>query len=225
VSHEAVGWVFRHSPYKGTKLLVHLAIADVVNDTYDNRLWMALGSLAEKLRCARQTVYAAVGEMVADGYLEEIAAPHFGGSDRAWPATYRFLFPDVDVVWDSRSEPGVTTDDTGEPGVKSTGSPVSVLRAPGVTRDDTNPREPKKNPTRAPKRRTTIPDPFRLEESDFAWAKKNAPSVDVEHTTKEFVTYWRGRGDVMANWKQTWRNRMLQVEQRSAKQGAARTYL
>ena len=50
MSAEATGWVWRHSPWKGehAKFLLHLAVADVVNDAHGNEFWMSQANLAEK---------------------------------------------------------------------------------------------------------------------------------------------------------------------------------
>lgn len=69
MSAEAVGWVFRHSPYRGVALNVHLAIADSVNDQNDNELWMSFSRLATKARTDRKGVRRAVDAMLADGHL------------------------------------------------------------------------------------------------------------------------------------------------------------
>lgn len=86
MSAEATGWVWRHSPYRGAELLVHLAIADVVNDAHDNELWMSTAALAHKARVSRSTVTAALAQMVAAGFLRVLEA----GGDHRRPTRYRF---------------------------------------------------------------------------------------------------------------------------------------
>jgi hypothetical protein len=58
MSAEATGWVWRHSPWKGrhVRFLLHLAVADVVNDAHGNEFWMSQAALAEKVGCKRGTV-------------------------------------------------------------------------------------------------------------------------------------------------------------------------
>lgn len=88
MSGEAIGWVFRHSPLKGSDFTVHLAIADVVNDAHGHEFWMRLASLAAKARVHRDTARAALRKMEDLGLvetLEEVA----GGVTR-----YRFVMPD-----------------------------------------------------------------------------------------------------------------------------------
>lgn len=97
MSAEAVGWVWRRSPYRGITLVVHLAIADSVNDQNEHELWMRQAVLATKCRTRRATVNEAIAKMVTDGYLE-LLVEGSGGANR-----YRFLMPsDAPVVYDSQ---------------------------------------------------------------------------------------------------------------------------
>jgi len=118
MSGEAVGYVYRHSPYNGATFNIHLAIADVVNDAHGNRLWMATDTIAEKTRTNRRTVQRAIDRLCDDGFMElvEKATQHR-------PAIYKFLFPTVDPVWISEHS-GVTSDPSGV-----------TSRTPGVTSD------------------------------------------------------------------------------------------
>lgn len=90
MSAEGLAWAFKHSPYKGTKKLIHVAIGDVVNDAHDNRFWMSNATLAEKCSCDRAYVNAVLKEMVEDGFLE-VVTPSTG---RGKTVEYRFLFPE-----------------------------------------------------------------------------------------------------------------------------------
>lgn len=100
MSAEAVGWVYRHSPYSGQFLAVHLAIADVVNDQANNQFWMALPRLSEKARVNRGTAKRAIDQMVADSFLTLVEKSNGG---RSRPSVYRFQFPDVPVVYETRA--------------------------------------------------------------------------------------------------------------------------
>lgn len=94
MSAEAVGWVWNHSPYRGSELLVHLAIADVANDLHHNEFWMSTASLAKKAKVARSTVTATLSDMVKLGLLEVLEA---GGPKRK-PTLYRFTRPVSDIT-------------------------------------------------------------------------------------------------------------------------------
>jgi len=69
VSAEATGWTWKHSPYSGAQLLIHLAIADVVNDLHDYQFWMSTEQLARKARVSRSSVVATLSDMVKRGLL------------------------------------------------------------------------------------------------------------------------------------------------------------
>ncbi len=94
MSSSATSYVWRHSPYTGTKFVIHLAIGDVVNDTNDNLFWMATETLARKTRANRRTIQRVIDELVADGYLEPIKP-----STQHWPAVYRFIHKPGETVW------------------------------------------------------------------------------------------------------------------------------
>ena len=90
MSAEAVGWVYKFSPYSGAAFSVHLAIADSANDQHGMELWMALGKLGRKSRVSRSTTSEIVATMVSDGMLELLEQSQ-GGRHR--PSRYRFLMP------------------------------------------------------------------------------------------------------------------------------------
>lgn len=98
MSAEATGYVYRHSPYRGVTFQVHHAVADSVTDLHSNEFWMFQDTLAEKARCGRQAANDALVTLVADGFLELLER----GGGRGKPSRFRFLFPDVDVVYDTR---------------------------------------------------------------------------------------------------------------------------
>lgn len=100
MSGEGTGFVFRHSPYKGSRLIVHLAIGDVVNDAHDNEFWMSVTKLATKCRLGRSAVIAALAELVADDFLEVLSE----GGGRGRVTRYRFLMPET-----ARSVDGLET--------------------------------------------------------------------------------------------------------------------
>lgn len=93
MSAEATGWVWKNSPYSGAQLLVHLAIADVVNDVHENEFWMSTHNLAKKAKVSRSTVTATLTEMVQARHLALINA---GGESRT-PSIYRFIMASAAV--------------------------------------------------------------------------------------------------------------------------------
>jgi hypothetical protein len=128
MSAEAMGYVYRHSPYKGAALMVHLSIADSVNDQNGNKFWMSLGKLAAKCRSTRQTTSAMVDQLCADGWLIELKR------EPGRTVLYQFVYVDAAVVYESRW--GVVSDDRG----------VSPEVTGGVVSADINPIEPKCEP-------------------------------------------------------------------------------
>jgi hypothetical protein len=86
LSAEATGWVWRHSPFHASSLLVHLAIADVVNDANGNELWMTVEALAAKARVGRSSTVTALTSLVDGGFLE--VTERGGGRGRATRYTF-----------------------------------------------------------------------------------------------------------------------------------------
>jgi len=84
-----MGWVFRHSPYKGAAFVVHLAIADSVNDQNDNEFWMSQARLCEKARTSHATTERAVKALRDDGLLTLLEDNSTAGK----PCRYRFEMP------------------------------------------------------------------------------------------------------------------------------------
>jgi hypothetical protein len=88
VSAEAAGWVWKHSPYTGAKLIVHLAIGDIVNDAHGHEFWMTLDNLQKKTRVARSSLIDALKTMTENGHLELLES----GKATRTSSRYRFRF-------------------------------------------------------------------------------------------------------------------------------------
>ena len=95
-----MSWVFKHSPYSGERLIVHLAIADVVNDVHEQQIWMLRNELATKARCSVPTITRTLADMTERGLLEVISI----GRGRGVPSVYRFLMPEKTNQGDAFSE-------------------------------------------------------------------------------------------------------------------------
>lgn len=67
MSIELMGQVWKHSPYEGARLLLHLAMADHAND--EGWFYAGQNSLARKARCSVEYVRQSVLQMVEDGLL------------------------------------------------------------------------------------------------------------------------------------------------------------
>lgn len=129
MSADAEAWVWKHSPYKGAAFIIHLAMADVVNDMHGNEFWASNSTLAEKARVGRQAANEAVRQMVQDGLLLVLETPRRRGQYA--PVRYRFLMPDATVIWSSHGPDRVASDDTAD------GSPCRLGRHDRVASDDT----------------------------------------------------------------------------------------
>lgn len=106
MSAEAIAHVYRFGPQDRTLHALLLAIADSVNDQYDHELWTSQSTLAKKSRLSRATVWRALGELIALGWIEEVDADASArGQDHGTGTIvrYRFLFDDErQVVFETR---------------------------------------------------------------------------------------------------------------------------
>jgi hypothetical protein len=120
MSAEATGIAWRSSPWKGqhAKMLVHLAVADVVNDVHVNEFWMSHSALAEKVGCRRATVSEWFAEAVELGFVVVLE----DNSKAGRPNRYRLL--DGPGVYADRT--GVSADRTG--GVRSPYTELKITK-------------------------------------------------------------------------------------------------
>jgi hypothetical protein len=144
-----MGWVISASPYTGSTFLVHLMIADVVNDQHGYEFWMSNDRLAQKARLTRQTVNRAIGQMVGDGALVAV------GTERCGNVRYRFDMPSTGPCVkaekvSANQTPGVTAGDTKQKRTQRDN------KEEGVTNGDTPQRvlSPAENARQARKART-----------------------------------------------------------------------
>ena len=79
--------VWEGSPYKGERLLIHLALADFAND--EGICWPSQRTLAHKARCTEGFVGVALKQMMLDGFLEVERA----AAGRGNPARYLLKKP------------------------------------------------------------------------------------------------------------------------------------
>lgn len=121
MSAETEGWVWRNSPYRGSQLLVHLAIGDVVNDANGYEFWMSTAALAKKARVSRSTATATLADLIARDMLEMLES----GASARKPSRYRFLMPPP------ASAVSGLVDMTGERASNATASAVSGLDMTG----------------------------------------------------------------------------------------------
>jgi hypothetical protein len=199
MSAEAMGYVFRHSPYKGAAFMVHLAIADSVNDQNGNKFWMSLGKLAAKCRSTRQTTSSIMDQLCADGWLMELKR------EPGRTVLYQFVFVDAAVVYESRW--GVIPDDRG----------VSAEVTGGVGSADINPIEPKCEPKSSSS--TDVDVAFDLfwskyprkvgrktSRASFVKALKDAPADRIMQALTFYRLEWVGKEERFIPHPATWLN-------------------
>ena len=78
--------VWSDSPYDGTRLLIHLALADISHD--DGRFFASQKMLASKGRCSIEYVRKVINQMVDEGQIKIITK----GNSRGKATTYQLLW-------------------------------------------------------------------------------------------------------------------------------------
>jgi hypothetical protein len=192
MSSEAHAFAVRHSPYRGATFSCHCMVGDTVNDAYGNEFWMSVGALAVKARVSRGVAGLALSTLCDDGFLT-LVEERPGGTNR-----YRFEFPDVAVIFDSRaknrfagdgrkvrgdrapSESDVRGDRSGRCAV--TGQGVRGDRAGGARSPRTNSRElptnHNGNSNTDPSSFSAVAPPWRDEGITFAeWVARGRPGA------------------------------------------------
>lgn len=150
----------------------------------------ARSTMAEALRCSRDSIDRALRELVRTGWLQKTPPSRAGGV-----CCYVLV-----------SDPDARVRQGGTPRVRQ-GGRTGASEKEYVVKEHSTPNgvdAPKKQ-----KRRTRIPDDFTISPSMRAWAHEKTPTLDIDETTHRFILYWEGEGKVKADWLATWKLWML----------------
>ena len=79
--------VWSDSPYNGTRLILHLALADMAHD--DGRFFASQTHLAKKARCTTHYVREVINELIANGFVAIVVK----GNSRGKATVYQLLIP------------------------------------------------------------------------------------------------------------------------------------
>lgn len=189
MSGDATAWVFRHSPLKGTELLVHVAIADTVSEKHDWQLWASVASLAEKARCNRNTVREVLRKLEDDGYLSPLTV------ERGKACRYVFLMPDVAPVARTAAETRTAPETANVAPDCANPAPETPNPAPQARQNTTNTSEPLvTEPTRDAFAEfwTCWPRKLSKKAARSAWnqALKKADEHDIRAGQERWCAYW-----------------------------------
>lgn len=99
--------VWSDSPYNGTRLILHLALADMAHD--DGRFFASQTHLAQKARCTTHYVREVINEMIAGGWIVIITK----GNSRGKATVYQLLIPEELPNLDRESETELPNSDRG----------------------------------------------------------------------------------------------------------------
>lgn len=68
--------------------------------------------------------------------------------------------------------------------------------------------ETKRETKKKLKKKTPVPEDFSITEKMRDWAAKNVPHFDIDSELEAWADYWKGEGELKADWVATWRNGM-----------------
>jgi len=115
--------VWADSPYDGTRLLIHLALADISHD--DGRFFASQSNLSTKGRCSVEYVRKVINEMIADGHLKIITK----GNSRGNATVYQLIWKKLpNSVGDEQS-----LGDVELPNLDTPDSPTLGVQLPNAT--------------------------------------------------------------------------------------------
>lgn len=98
--------VWSDSPYNGTRLILHLALADMAHD--DGRFFASQTHLAHKARCTTHYVREVINEMIAGGWIVIVTK----GNSRGKATVYQLLIPKELPNLDRESDTELPNSDT-----------------------------------------------------------------------------------------------------------------
>jgi hypothetical protein len=81
--------VWSDSPYNGTRLILHLALADMAHD--DGKFFASQTHLAQKSRCSVHYVREVINEMIANGHIKIISKGNSRGNATVYQLIYKQL--------------------------------------------------------------------------------------------------------------------------------------
>ena len=93
--------VWSDSPYNGTRLILHLALADMAHD--DGKSFASQTHLAQKSRCSVHYVREVINEMIANGHIKIISKGNSRGNATVYQLIYKQL-PNSDREMDAIKE-------------------------------------------------------------------------------------------------------------------------
>lgn len=110
MSVRLIGYVWENSPYRGDRLLLHLALADFAND--EGTCFPSQKTLAKKARTTRQWVGRTINQMIKDGLLEIVEK----GNGRGNRTIYQLIKgqTQIDLYEESASDKGQTLTHKGQ---------------------------------------------------------------------------------------------------------------
>jgi Helix-turn-helix domain len=238
-----MNWVWTHSQSRHGARLVLLAIADCASGDGGNA-WPSNKELQRKTNLTERAVRTAVAELIGMGELAVDFNAGPGGCNRyrvimtppADPAPGKVCPPAESAPRQSLppEESGQLSDCTPAKNAPRAKNALGQKMPQGganfapVTVLEPSLNSPAESSSSRRKRGTRIPDDFSVTPKMAQWARDNVPELIAQgrgkRETDKFINYWRsktGRDATKLDWDATWRNWMLNAEDRLGPQAAA----
>lgn len=214
-------WVWHDAPktVTGNELILLLALADVADDNGRCRFMteedgLTYGGLARKVRVDRRTIERLIPKLREQGLVEHVR----GAKGRP----NEFSIP---VPWAVRSTDTLSGNSTDKLSGNGSDSPTAATEFPdnGDTHssyrriDVVNVAKKASSP-----RGTRLSEDWKPAPGEVAYARENAPSVDVDREATDFVDYWvakPGAGGVKLDWSRTWQTWVRRAHDRNVERG------
>lgn len=204
MSYKATNWAWELG-LKMPEKFVLVALADMADE--QQSCYPGQQTLSSMTGASESTVRRALKKLEDGGLLTREERRTKGG----YRTSDRYVLQVGKTLDDYRSNCAVGAQPTGqtEDSHRSEG-PTSPVTVTGTYKEE--PLENHQGTPSGPRSRgSRIPDPFVVTAEMRAWAAAEAPGLDVNPHTREFVDYWRaksGRDATKADWVATWRNWM-----------------
>ena len=190
MSNEAINWAFKQDVPMARKFVL-IVLANYADESHS--CYPGQKKIAAQIGASVETVRRALADLEEGGLVSRERR----NRDSGYRTSDRYYLP-VDLP-------------TGQFALKAESGdlPVNLRDLTGQFEGaiDTSV-EPKEKPKVAAARSTRITDTFTPSDQQLAWAKKNAPDVNVYLETAQFVDHHIAKGSVMKDWGRAWQTWM-----------------
>lgn len=220
MSNEAINWAFRQDVPMARKFVL-IVLANYADESHS--CYPGQKKIAAQIGSSVETVRRALADLEAGGLIRRQRRNRESGHR----STDRYVLPVDEPTGQfeganepTKEEPKVTDPapadpPTGQFAYKAESGSLPVnLRKPtpqseGANEPSVKPKEkPKVATPGKPAKGSRLTDDFKPNETQLEWARANAPGVDVNLETAQFIDHHIAKGSVMKDWGRAWQTWM-----------------